>query len=48
MEEKNLLLASAGRIKAAMNFNQLSFGDMEIGHQNMLAAVLAIILYHCV
>ena len=46
IDEKNLMLASAGRIQASINFNQLNFDDMETGHQNMLAAVLAIILYH--
>lgn len=45
-DEENLILAAAGRIKAAINRGQLHFDDMEQSHQKILAEVLAIILYH--
>jgi hypothetical protein len=45
-DEKNLILAAAGRIKAAMDRNQHHFDEMEQSHQNMLADAIAIILYH--
>jgi hypothetical protein len=46
IDEENLILATAGRIKAAIDRNQIHFDDMEQSHQKMLADVLAIILYH--
>lgn len=46
IDEKNLILAAAGRIKAAMDRNQHHFDDMEQSHQKMLADVIAVILYH--
>lgn len=46
VSEKDLMLAAAGRIKAAQVRGQNHFNEMEEGHQSMLAAVLAIILYH--
>lgn len=46
INQENLILASAGRIKAAIDRHQLHFDDMEPSHQKMLAAVLAIILFH--
>lgn len=46
IDEANLILAVAGRIKAAVARNQLHFDDMEESHQKMLSAVLSIILYH--
>lgn len=46
IDEENLILVSAGRIKAAIDRNQIHFDDMEQSHQKMLADVLAIILYH--
>ena len=46
IDEKNLKLAAAGRIKAAIERNQYHSDDMEVSHQKMLADVLAIILYH--
>jgi hypothetical protein len=45
-DQQNLLIAAAGRIKVAIDYNQLHFDDMERGHQNILADVLSIILYH--
>jgi hypothetical protein len=45
-DQKELMLAAAGRIKAARNRNQGHFDDMEESHRRMLAAVLSIILYH--
>jgi hypothetical protein len=46
IDETNLLLATAGRIKAAQIRNQHHFDDMEESHQHMLATVLSVILYH--
>ncbi len=46
LDEKNLCLAACGRIKAAIKRGQLEFDDMEDFHRKMLAAVIAIILYH--
>jgi hypothetical protein len=42
----NLCLAACGRVKAALDRNQLHFDDMEEFHREMLADVVAIILYH--
>ena len=44
-EQKNLLSAAKGRIKAAIEHGQETFDDMEYGHQRILAMVLASILY---
>lgn len=44
--QKDLLLAAAGRIKAAIIRGQHHFDDMEESHRKMLADVLAIVLYH--
>ena len=44
--EQHLILASAGRIRIAINYNQLTFDDMEKAHKKILANVLSIILYH--
>lgn len=46
IDEKNLVLAAAGRIEAAIAHNQLHFDEMEQSHRRMLADVLAVILYH--
>ncbi|MEA5554513.1 hypothetical protein VB713_26630 [Anabaena cylindrica UHCC 0172] len=46
IDEVNLILATAGRIKAATDRNQYHFDYMEQSHQEILANVLAIILYH--
>ena len=46
IDEEDLVLAAAGRIKAAQAHGQNHFDQMEEGHQRMLAAVIAIILYH--
>ncbi|MCG7855485.1 hypothetical protein MD537_00770 [Flavihumibacter sediminis] len=46
IDEKNLVLAATGRVKAAIENGQLHFDEMEEGHQNILAGVIAIILYH--
>lgn len=45
-EQKNLLEAVAGRIKAAQHFGQTNFNEMEEGHKVMLGYILATILYH--
>ena len=44
-EQRNLILAAAGRISAAIDHGQLHFDDMEYGHQKILAMVMASILY---
>ncbi|HIH4317910.1 TPA: hypothetical protein ACYSBI_001850 [Morganella morganii] len=44
--QTNLCLSITGRLTAAINRNQLHFDDMERSHQNILANVIAIILYH--
>lgn len=44
--QQNLLLAIAGRVSAAIKHGQLHFDDMELGHREILAAVLAVVLYH--
>lgn len=46
LNEKNLSLAACGRIKAAIERDQLHFDEMEEFHRKMLADVIAIILYH--
>ena len=46
INEESLILAAAGRIKAAIDHNQLHFDDMEQSHRKILADVLSIILYH--
>ena len=46
IQQENLVLAAAGRIRAAIIRGQLRFDDMEQWHQKMLASVLACILYH--
>jgi len=46
IDQNNLLKAACGRVKAALEREQLHFDDMEKFHQMMLANVLAVILYH--
>jgi hypothetical protein len=46
LDEENLVLAAAGRIRAAIDRGQQQYDDMEESHRRMLAAVLAVILYH--
>jgi hypothetical protein len=46
INEQNLLLAAAGRIRVAISRDQRRFDDMEQSHQRMLASIIAIILYH--
>ena len=46
INERNLILAASGRIKAAIERKQFNFDDMEQSHRKMLADVLACILYH--
>ncbi|MGV0025093.1 hypothetical protein ACFE35_08830 [Phormidesmis priestleyi ANT.L61.2] len=45
IDETNLLLAIAGRIKAAQVRKQHRFDEMEESHQRMLATVLSVVLY---
>ncbi len=44
--QKDLCLAACGRVKAALKRGQLHFDDMEEFHREMLANVMAIVLYH--
>ena len=44
--QADLVLAAAGRIRAAITRGQKHFDDMEESHRHMLAAVITIILYH--
>jgi hypothetical protein len=46
LNERNLVLAAAGRIRAAIIRGQKHFDHMEASHRRMLAAVISIILYH--
>jgi hypothetical protein len=46
LNEHDLVLAVAGRIRAAIDRGQTCFDDMEESHRRMLAAVLSVILYH--
>lgn len=46
VNQRELMLAAAGRIRAAMRLGQMHFDDMEESHRRMLADVIAIILYH--
>jgi hypothetical protein len=43
--QKNLCLAACGRVKAALKRGQRHFDDMEESHREMLADVMAILLY---
>lgn len=45
-KQEQLLLSVAGRIKAARKFGQMTFDEMEEGHKNILAFLIANILYH--
>ena len=46
IDEKELVMAAAGRIHAAIAFGQSHYDDMEESHRRMLAAVISVILYH--
>tara|TARA_R110001599_G_scaffold239169_1_gene438764 strand:+ start:1001 stop:1486 length:486 start_codon:yes stop_codon:yes gene_type:complete len=46
VDASNLCMAACGRVKAALDRNQLHFDDMEEFHRKMLADVVAIILFH--
>lgn len=46
VDQKELVLAAAGRVKAASDRGQPHFDVMETSHLRMLAAVLTVILYH--
>jgi hypothetical protein len=46
INERNLVLAAVGRIRAAIDHGQTRFDDMEESHRRMLGAVLSVILYH--
>ena len=44
--QKELVLAAAGRIKAAIDRGQVHYDDMEESHRYILSIVIIIILYH--
>ena len=46
LDERDLILAAAGRIRAAQARGQQHYDEMEPSHKRMLAAVLSVILYH--
>ncbi|MGF1680201.1 hypothetical protein [Photobacterium minamisatsumaniensis] len=46
IDEQNLVLAIAGRVKAAKRFNQCNFDEMEHGHRTMLTELLQCFIYH--
>lgn len=46
IDERDLLQAAAGRIRAAIERGQLRYDDMEDSHRSILAHVLSSILYH--
>jgi hypothetical protein len=46
VDQKDLLLAAAGRIRAAQARGQDHYDRMEKSHRRLLAAVLSVILYH--
>lgn len=46
LHEQNLILAAAGRIRAATDRDQKRFDQMEDSHRAILAHVLSVILYH--
>ncbi len=46
VNQEQLILAAAGRIRAAIDREQTHFDDMEESHRYILAIVLIVILYH--
>lgn len=44
--QQRLMVAASGRVHAALDFGQVHFDEMEEGHMNMLAHLIAIILFH--
>ena len=46
IDQEDLVMAAAGRIKAAIKRGQFHFDDMEESHRKILAGVLSAILYH--
>ena len=46
INERNLVQSAKGRIVAAINFGQVHYDTMELGHRKMLAVILTLILYH--
>jgi hypothetical protein len=46
LDEKDLVEAAAGRIRAAIDRGQGHFEQMEESHRTILARVLSAILYH--
>lgn len=45
VDQEQLILAAAGRIKAALNRGQNHFDDMEESHRYILSIVIVVILY---
>jgi hypothetical protein len=46
VDERELCLAAAGRVKVARQFGQNHYDDMEEGHRSILGAVITNILFH--
>lgn len=46
LNQAELLLAVTGRVHTAIKYGQHHYDDMEQGHREMVAAILAIILYN--
>ncbi len=46
INEENLILAIAGRVKAALNRKQKTFDEMEERHRLMLSELLRCFIYH--
>ena len=46
VDQCDLVLAAAGRVKAAIERGQGHFDDMEESHRRMLGAVMSVVLYH--
>lgn len=45
-EQKDLISAATGRVYAALHYSQKHFDEMEMGHLNILAAIITIIIYY--
>lgn len=46
VDQEDLILAAAGRIRAAIEFGQGHFDDMEESHRHVLSVVITTILYY--
>ncbi len=46
LDQRDLIAAASGRVRAALAYGQEQFDEMEDGHFSMLAALMTIIIYH--